>query len=110
MGVQAVVVFIGLTIALSVGIAGTLKVRAPHPGWPVIGLLPTMWALLYLTERVIGREIWQYTAPCGAPRRWTSSTHAVLGRSLCPVLVTYDARPLPRPITSRRHDAVHSGA
>jgi nucleotide-binding universal stress UspA family protein len=35
----------------------------------------------------------------GAPRRWTSTTHAVLSRSLCPVLVTHDARPLPRPTT-----------
>lgn len=33
----------------------------------------------------------------GAPRRWTSTTHAVLSRSLCPVLVTHDVRPLPRP-------------
>jgi nucleotide-binding universal stress UspA family protein len=33
----------------------------------------------------------------GAPRRWTSATHAVLGQSLCPVLVTHDARPLPKP-------------
>lgn len=33
----------------------------------------------------------------GAPRRWTSTTHAVLGHSLCPVLVTHDARPLPWP-------------
>jgi nucleotide-binding universal stress UspA family protein len=44
----------------------------------------------------------------GAPRRWTSTTHAVLSRSLCPVLVTHDARPLPRPRTSRRHDTVHT--
>ena len=33
----------------------------------------------------------------GAPRRWTSTTHAVLSRSLCPVLVTHDAQPLPWP-------------
>ena len=46
----------------------------------------------------------------GAPRRWTSTTHAVLGRSLCPVLVTHDARPLPRPTTSRRHGTVHTAA
>jgi nucleotide-binding universal stress UspA family protein len=39
----------------------------------------------------------------GAPRRWTSTTHAVLGRSLRPVLVTHDARPLPRPTSSRAH-------
>jgi nucleotide-binding universal stress UspA family protein len=38
----------------------------------------------------------------GAPRRWTSTTHAVLSRSLCPVLVTHDARPLKRPGTTRR--------
>ncbi|MEP7309854.1 MAG: universal stress protein [Acidobacteriota bacterium] len=33
----------------------------------------------------------------GAPRRWTSTTHAVLSRPLCPVLVTHDARALPWP-------------
>ena len=44
----------------------------------------------------------------GAPRRWTSTTHAVLSRSLCPVLVTHDARPLPRPTTSRKDDTVHT--
>jgi nucleotide-binding universal stress UspA family protein len=33
----------------------------------------------------------------GAPRRWRSTTHAVLTQSRCPVLVTHDARPLPRP-------------
>ena len=44
----------------------------------------------------------------GAPRRWTSATHAVLSRSLCPVLVTHDARPLPRPSTNRRHARVHA--
>jgi nucleotide-binding universal stress UspA family protein len=40
----------------------------------------------------------------GAPRRWTSATHAVLVRSLCPVLVTHDVRPLPRPAPARRSD------
>lgn len=34
----------------------------------------------------------------GAPRRWISTTHAVLSRSLCPVLVPHDARPLPWPV------------
>jgi nucleotide-binding universal stress UspA family protein len=33
----------------------------------------------------------------GAPRRWMSTTHAVLSHSLCPVLVTHDAQPLPWP-------------
>jgi len=43
----------------------------------------------------------------GAPRRWTSTTHAVLRRSLCPVLVTHDARPLPRPTGRRTHNRAH---
>jgi len=34
----------------------------------------------------------------GAPRRWMSTTHAVLSHSLCPVLVPHDARPLPWPV------------
>jgi nucleotide-binding universal stress UspA family protein len=33
----------------------------------------------------------------GPPRQWTSTTQAVLAKSLCPVLVTHDARPLPLP-------------
>ena len=31
----------------------------------------------------------------GPPRQWTSTTQAVLAKSLCPVLVTHDALPLP---------------
>jgi nucleotide-binding universal stress UspA family protein len=33
----------------------------------------------------------------GPPRQWTSTTQAVLAKSLCPVLITHDARPLPYP-------------
>jgi nucleotide-binding universal stress UspA family protein len=33
----------------------------------------------------------------GAPRRWTSTVHTILSGSMCPVLVTHDERPLPRP-------------
>lgn len=32
----------------------------------------------------------------GPPRRWTSTAHAVLSTSLCPVLVAHDIRPLRR--------------
>lgn len=35
----------------------------------------------------------------GAPRRWASTTHAVLAHSPCPVLVAHDAQPLPWPPT-----------
>jgi len=37
----------------------------------------------------------------GPPRQWTSTTQAVLAKSLCPVLVTHDARPLPYPGAGR---------
>jgi len=33
----------------------------------------------------------------GPPRQWTSTTQAALAKSLCPVLVAHDARPLPYP-------------
>jgi nucleotide-binding universal stress UspA family protein len=33
----------------------------------------------------------------GPPRQWTSTTQAVLAKSVCPVLVTHEARPLPFP-------------
>ena len=33
----------------------------------------------------------------GPPRQWISTTQAVLAKSICPVLVAHDARPLPRP-------------
>lgn len=47
----------------------------------------------------IAKELNADVVVIGAPRRWTSTTHAVLSRSLCPVLVTHDARPLPWPAT-----------
>ena len=37
----------------------------------------------------------------GAPRRWMSTTHAVLSRSLCPVFIPHDARPLPWPVVGK---------
>ena len=64
MGIQALVLFIGLAIALAAGVfAGTLEATAPFAGWLVIGLFPVMSALWYLTELAIGWEIFHYTAP-----------------------------------------------
>ena len=40
-----------------------LELSAPLVGWLAIGSVPVLWTLLYLTERLIGREIWHYTAP-----------------------------------------------
>ena len=64
MGVQVLVVVVGFTIAVSVGIfAGMWEVGTPLMVWLVIGMVPVLWALLYATEQLIGREIWHYTAP-----------------------------------------------
>jgi len=45
----------------------------------------------------------------GPPRQWTSTTKAVLARSLCPVLVTHDARPLPFPTATHAAGQTASG-
>ena len=64
MAVQVLVVVFGLVIALSVGmVAGMPEGGAPFLGWLIIGMLPGLSGLLYVAERMIGREIWQYTAP-----------------------------------------------
>ena len=64
MGIQALVVFIGLAVALVIGIlAGTVEMAALHAGWLAIGLLPVIWTLLYLIERVMGKDVWNYAAP-----------------------------------------------
>lgn len=69
MGIQVLVVLSGLSIALSVGVlAGTLELGTRLVGLLAIGLVPVVWTLLYLTERVTGREIWHYAAPY--PYRW----------------------------------------
>jgi nucleotide-binding universal stress UspA family protein len=44
----------------------------------------------------------------GPPRQWTSTTQAVLAKSLCPVLVTHDARPLPYPTSKGAGTRVRS--
>ena len=64
MGIQAVVVFIGLVFALAIGVvAGTWYASSRLAGWLAIGSVPVLWGLLYFIERVIGRDIWHYTAP-----------------------------------------------
>jgi hypothetical protein len=64
MGIQAVVVFIGLVFALALGVvAGTWYASSPLAGWLAIGSVPVLWGLMHLIERVTGREIWHYRAP-----------------------------------------------
>ena len=64
MGIQALVVFVGLAIALIAGVfTAPFESGARVAGWLAIGLVPVLSALLHVTERVIGREIWHYRAP-----------------------------------------------
>jgi hypothetical protein len=68
-GIQVLVVFVGLTMALTAGVlAGMFEIGAPLVGWLAIGLVPALWALLYVIERTIGREIWHHRPPY--PYRW----------------------------------------
>jgi nucleotide-binding universal stress UspA family protein len=46
----------------------------------------------------------------GPPREWTSTTQAVLATSLCPVLVTHEARPLPYPTRAAEQNTTGSDA
>jgi hypothetical protein len=63
-GIQSLVVFLGITIALTAGtVAGLLGVGARGGAWLATGVVPVTWMLLYLTEQMRGREIWEYTAP-----------------------------------------------
>lgn len=69
MGIQTLVVFVGVAITLVLGITTAVwgaSLRAA--GWIAIGFVPITWALLHLIERLIGREIWRYSAPY--PYRW----------------------------------------
>jgi hypothetical protein len=76
MGIQALVVFVGVAIALALGITtaawgASLRVA----GWIAIGFVPIMWALLHLIERLMGREIWRYSAPYPYRRMHAAPTH-----------------------------------
>ena len=64
MGIQAVVVFIGVAFALALGVlAGAWYGDSPLAGWLAVGSASVLWGLMYVIERVTGREIWRYTAP-----------------------------------------------
>ena len=87
MGIQAVIVFIGVIVALMVGIvAGTSDLPAPLTGWLAVGLLPVIWTALHLIERFVGHEIWRYRAPYpypsmqGAPARGEAAVQDVSER------------------------------
>jgi hypothetical protein len=73
MGIQTLVVVIGVASALGVGVltaASGMSLRSA--GLIAVGLAPLMWAVTYVIERIIGRDIWDYAAPY--PYRWMDVT------------------------------------
>jgi hypothetical protein len=64
MGIQTLVVFIGVATAVGVGLLTVLSGASPRAaGLIAVGFALLMWALTGLIERLIGHEIWQYSAP-----------------------------------------------
>jgi hypothetical protein len=64
MGIQTLVLFIGVASALGVGLltaASGASLRSA--GLIAVGFVPFMWAVTYVIERIIGRDIWDYAAP-----------------------------------------------
>jgi hypothetical protein len=60
MGIQAVVVFIGVAFALASGVvAGAWYGDSPLAGWLAVGSVPVLWGRMYVIERVTGGEIWR---------------------------------------------------
>ncbi|MGE4054508.1 MAG: hypothetical protein AB7F99_06890 [Vicinamibacterales bacterium] len=60
---QTLIVFIGLAVALAVGVlVGVLEATTRTAGWLAVGLVPVVWTLAYLTERMMGRDIGHYEA------------------------------------------------
>jgi hypothetical protein len=64
MGIQSLVVVIGVAAALGVGlITSTVGASGTTAGLIAVGFMPLMWALTHAIERLIGRDIWHYSAP-----------------------------------------------
>jgi hypothetical protein len=73
MGIQTLVVVIGVASALGVGVltaASGMSLRSA--GLIAVSLVPLLWAVTYVIERIIGRDIWDYAAPY--PYRWMDVT------------------------------------
>jgi hypothetical protein len=64
MGIQALVVFVGIVAALAVAALGVGRFdNLSGAGWLALGMVPFAWVLLRLVEQLIGRDIWHYAAP-----------------------------------------------
>jgi hypothetical protein len=69
MGIQTLVLFVGVAAALGVSyLAAASGASMRTAGLIAVGFVPLLWALGHLIERVIGRGIWDFAAPY--PYRW----------------------------------------
>ena len=63
MGIQSVVLLAGLAVALIGAIlAGAVDAPDRLAGWLAMGAAVVAWTLVLVTERVLRRELWLYTA------------------------------------------------
>ena len=73
MGIQTLVVVIGVASALGIGLfTAASAVSLKTAGLIAIGFVPLMWAVTHVIERIIGRDVWDYAAPY--PYRWMDVT------------------------------------
>ena len=69
MGIQTLVVFGGIALALGVGVLTPIWVTSMRTAALIsLGLIALMGPALWLIERLLGRDIWHYHAPY--PYRW----------------------------------------
>jgi hypothetical protein len=64
MGIQTLVLFVGVAAALGVSyLAAASGASMRTAGLIAVGFVPLLWALGHLIERVVGRGIWDFAAP-----------------------------------------------
>ncbi len=63
MGIQTLIVFLGLVVALAIGtLVGVGEWTARTAGWLAVGLVPVAWTVVYAIEQMMGRDIGHYDA------------------------------------------------
>lgn len=80
-------IVLALTLGIIAGISGSDRLARVL----VIGFTPAIWAASYLVERLMGRDMWHFTAPY--PYRWMDE-NGNAGSTPSSALVTPDENTL----------------